>query len=219
MEPEFWHERWQQNQIGFHLSEVNPQLLRHHAALGPADAHSRVLVPLCGKTLDLAWLAQAGHDVVGVELSSMAVEAFFAEQQLAPQRDTHGPFARYRVPGIELLCGDVFTLDRSLLGPVTALYDRAALVAFPPAMRQRYVQHVSSLLPTGARGLLVTFDYEPADLQGPPFSVDDALVHTLYEPNFELRLLERLDVLDREPRFKARGIHTLHESAHALVRR
>ncbi|HEX7481563.1 MAG TPA: thiopurine S-methyltransferase [Polyangiales bacterium] len=218
MEPTFWHERWQQAQIGFHLGHVNPTLLEHHAVLGSGPA-SRVFVPLCGKSLDLAWLAQQGHSVVGVELSPLAVQAFFADQGLAPQTEQHGPFVQHRAPDLEILCGDIFALTPELLGPVTAYFDRAALVAFPPAMRVRYVQQLTALLPPAARGLLVTFEYEPSDIAGPPFSVDEAQVRALYEPGFELSLLQRRDVLQEEPRFKERGMRSMHECSYALVRR
>ncbi len=218
MDIDFWHARWQQGQIGFHLGHVNPNLARHHAALGDGPG-SRVLVPLCGKSLDLVWLAEQGHDVVGVELSPLAVQAFFAEQGLTPEVDQHGPFVRHRVRNLEILCGDIFALDHALLGPVNGLFDRAALVAFPPSMRERYAKHITALLPKDARGLLVTFQYQPADAGGPPFSVDESVVRELYAPSFELALLARREILEEEPRFKERGIRSLQECAYSLVRR
>ncbi len=217
MKPEFWHERWQQGQTAFHLAQVNPNLARHGTLLAGLPG-CRVLVPLCGKSFDMVWLAQHGHRVVGVELSALAVQAFFHEQKLVPQVDAHGPFTRHRAGAIEILCGDLFALDRALLGEVSAYYDRAALVAFPPEMRPRYAQHITSLLPVATAGLLVSFEYLPPE-GGPPFNVPEAEVRALYEPGFELSVLERHDLLQAEPRFKERGIHTMHEVVYSLQRR
>lgn len=75
MNEAFWHERWARNEIGFHLGEVNPYLLRHWPSLALPNG-ARVLVPLCGKSLDMAWLVEQGFTVVGVELSEKAVRAF-----------------------------------------------------------------------------------------------------------------------------------------------
>jgi thiopurine S-methyltransferase len=215
MDREFWLDRWSNNQIGFHRDEVNPFLLRHHAVLG---AGSRVLVPLCGKSLDLGWLAAQGHEVVGIELSSLAVGTFFAEHRLAPVVDRHVAFSRYRAGGIEILCGDYFDIDAKDVGAVTAWYDRAALIALPEAMRQRYVDHTAKLVQPGARGLLVTLDYEPSIAAGPPFSVSDAEVQKLYASQFTVKRIERNEVLSHEPRFLDRGITSMHEQACALSR-
>ncbi len=107
MQADFWHTRWANNQIGFHLDEINPYLMRHLSRLR-LQAGERILVPLCGKTLDLAWLAAQGLEVLGVELSEKAVSDFFEEHDLRPEIDQLGGFRRYRVAGITLLQGDFF---------------------------------------------------------------------------------------------------------------
>jgi len=220
VEPDFWHERWRLGQLGFHLDQVNPSLVQHHARLqGPGGARPRVLVPLCGKSLDVGWLADQGHPVVGVELSEIAVRACFAARALEPTVDALGPFQRYRAGRIELLCGDIFALGLEQLGAVGALYDRAALVALPEAMRARYVPHLASLLPAGAPGLLLSFEYEPAHAAGPPFSVPEAEVRELHESWYTVELLERRDILGAEPRFAKRGMTSLHECVYFLTRR
>ncbi|MGH8408361.1 MAG: thiopurine S-methyltransferase, partial [Pseudomonas sp.] len=141
MEPGFWHERWARNQTGFHLPEVNPYLLRHWPGLGVANG-AQVLVPLCGKSLDLVWLASIGHRVIGVELSEKAVEEFFSEQELMPQVSQRGAFKVFQAGSIELWCGDFFALDAGAVVGCTALYDRAALIALPPLMREQYAAHL-----------------------------------------------------------------------------
>lgn len=215
MDHSFWHQRWQTGQIGFHLSAAHPALVRaYDRALSTS---SRVFVPLCGKSLDLLWLRDRGAQVMGAELSPLAVVDFFREQDLTPEVEPKGALTRYAAANIELWLGDVFELDRAALGNVDGYYDRAALVALPPELRERYVTHIASLLPSGARGLLVSFEYLPAQ-GGPPFSVPEAEVRRLYEPMFSVELLERVDILADEPRFRERGITSLHETAYALIK-
>lgn len=200
MHPDFWHQRWQQNQIGFHQDTPTPLLQKHWPALGvPADA--RVFVPLCGKSLDLAWLAGQGYRVLGVELSQIAVDAFFAEHGLVPEIEDTRYGRHHRAGGIELICGDAFGLDAGLLAGCSAVYDRAALVALPPAMRQRYAGELHARLPSGCRGLLITLEYPQQDRDGPPFSVSEDEVRALYADAWSVDLLERRAIPAGHPGF------------------
>lgn len=217
MDPEFWHQRWQRKEIGFHLERPNPRLLQHWGALRLV-AGARVLVPLCGKSEDLAWLAREGHRVLGVELSPIAVAEFYAEHGLQPQRQSRSPFESLAAGDIEILCGDFFALDREIAGPVDALYDRAALVALPPPLRERYAQLLAGLLSPGTEMLLVTFDYPQAQMQGPPFAVGPEQVRELYAERFTVDQLAGEDILDAEPRFRERGLTALWEHVFRLRR-
>lgn len=218
MEHDFWHERWQRGEIGFHQGDVHPDLLRHWPAIGAAPG-AMVFAPLCGKSLDLAWLVAQGHRVLGVELSMIAAEAYFASQRLEPARSSEGPFVRLEAGGCAILVGDCFALEPAQLAGIGALYDRAALIALPTAMRERYAAQLARLLPAGTRGLLVTVDYPPAQMQGPPFPVPAAEVHRLHDAGFATTLLARRDALAGEPRLAARGLTALHEESWLLVRR
>ena len=218
MHPQFWHERWQQGQIGFHQPDYHPALLATWPTLGLA-ADARVFVPLCGRSLDMAWLAARGHTVVGIELSPIAVEGFFAHERLEPIRDSVGGLERWRAGRYELLCGDFFDLGPEALGEVTGWYDRAALVALPPDMRRRYVERLGELLPSGARGLLLTHDYDQAEMAGPPFSVPPVEVEGLYGAAFDVEPLTRHDSLPDNPRFRERGLSAFFESSFRLRRR
>jgi thiopurine S-methyltransferase len=215
MEASFWHERWATQQIGFHLDHPNPLLVKHASVLGD---RARVLVPLCGKAHDLAWLAAQGHEVVGVELSELAVRAFFDEQKLNATESVAGPYKRFSSGAIEILCGDFFALESSHLrnGGITAVYDRAALIALPSPMRKRYAEHLSALVPAGAPLLLITLEHVGSGDSGPPFSVSSDEVHALYDGTLEIAELERKDVLESEPRFKERGVTALFEVAYAM---
>lgn len=215
MEPEFWHDRWRRGDIGWHLPHPNPHLERWWHRLG-VPAGGRVFVPLCGKTHDLAWLAGHGHSVVGVELSPLAVEQFFREQGLEPEREPAGVFRRCRAGAMEILCGDFFALTTTELGPVAAVWDRAALIAMPPGIRPRYAAHVLDLVPEVTPILLATMEYPQAQMPGPPFSVPESEVYELYAGRYRIERLCEADVLASQPRFRERGLGRLVEKVFAL---
>lgn len=185
METEFWHQRWQEGRIGFHQPTPNAQLLEHWQGLGLARG-SKVFVPLAGKSTDMIWLLAEGYAVLGVELSRVAVEAFFAENNLECEEDNRGDFAVFRAQNIEFLCGDFFALGPENLASVDAVYDRAALIALPPAMRAKYAAHMIACLPPGAPMMLVTLEYPQPEMEGPPFSMSDAEVAQIYSAEFDI---------------------------------
>ena len=190
MEHSFWHDRWATNQIGFHQPAANPLLVTHCAALALPSA-GRVLLPLCGKTLDIAWLLAAGYQVVGVELSELAVQQLFAELGATPCIQVlNDALQRYETDKLTVFVGDIFALNREQLGPVDAIYDRAALVALPAALRPRYASHLTAIS-AGARQLLISFDYEQSQLPGPPFAVLAEELSELYGQHYELQALAR----------------------------
>ena len=217
MDPDFWQQRWSEGRIGFHQDRVTPLLEQHWDALS-VPSGARVFVPLAGKSLDMLWLAARGYRVLGVELSSIAVEQFFAENHLSPAVGETACGRLYAAGAIEVLCGDAFALDAQALSTCAAVYDRAALIALPAPMRERYVHELHARLPSGCRGLLVTLDYPPAEKQGPPFSVDADEVHRLYGRDWEIELLERRDILAAQPGFVAEGVSALHTTAWRIHR-
>ncbi len=219
MDPDFWHRRWQARQIGFHQSAPHPFLERCWPSLNVATG-ARVYVPLCGKSLDMVWLSVRGYRVVGSELSSLAVEEFFGEQQRTDvQIEPHGLFHWHRSGAFEIFAGDALQLTPELLGPVQAAYDRAALVALPPSMRERYAQHFATLMPAGSRTLLIAFEYEQTIKDGPPFSVTPDEVVALYGETFRVAELERVDIIGESQKFTSAGLRSLHEVAYSLTRR
>lgn len=218
MHRDFWHERWQTSQIGFHQSTVHPMLARWWPALG-VPAQARVYVPLCGKSLDMVWLAERGHTVVGSELSAIAIGDFFAERGLTPSVREAGAFTTHAAGAYEILQGDALALTGGLLGSPGAVYDRAALVALPADMRPRYADTMARLVPAGAPMLLIAFEY-PQELRGgPPFSVEAGEIRDLFGPAFVIEELERLDVIAESPKFAELGITALMETAFVLRRR
>lgn len=210
MEPSFWHSKWEAGQIGFHLHEVNPFLVRHWPALGLAP-DSRVLVPLCGKSLDLAWLARH-HRVTGVELSPIACQAFFEREGLDGGPRPAGPYTAWEAGSLTLLNGDVFHLDTS--EPWDAAFDRAAVVALPPAMRWDYARLLERALRPGAPVLAVTMTWPEGERGGPPFSVPETELRALY-PGWTITELESVD---RPEEAAAWGLSSMREHVWLLRR-
>ncbi|PYD75261.1 thiopurine S-methyltransferase [Novacetimonas pomaceti] len=188
----FWHAKWQRNEIGFHERQPNAFLIRHFPAMHLA-AGSRIFLPLCGKSLDIHWLLARGYKVCGIELSDIAVRQLFAELDLVPRITATGRLRRFEAKGLCIFVGDFFDLSRQELGHVDGVYDRAALIALPAPVRQRYATHLISIT-DAAPQLLICLDYDQACRAGPPFSVNEAEVRRHYEDRFELTCLERQDV-------------------------
>lgn len=218
MKKDFWLERWQREETGFHRVEFNPHLRLYWEELQPAR-DSLVFVPLCGKSRDMLWLREQGHQVLGVELSAIAVQAFFREIGYAPQRVSGAKFDCCAANGIRILRGDFFDLGRDDLAQASAVYDRAALCALPPEMRERYVSHLAGILPRTTQILLITVDYPQHEMQGPPFSVTTGEVEQLYREHAEIHLLASQDTLAQNPRFQQRGLSRMRENIFRLTLR
>jgi thiopurine S-methyltransferase len=205
MNDDFWHQRWATNQIGFHEGAPNRHLVRFWPDV---PAGSRVLVPLCGKSADLAWLAARGHTVVGVELSPVACAAFFAERGVTPVQRAEGAHTAWRAGSVTLLQGDVFDVTDTF----DAVWDRAALIALPPKVRARYAPHVRARLAPGAPMLLVALEYDASRRDGPPYSVPAVEVRELY-PGIEA--LHREDVDEARRREIGGAVETVWLAAAA----
>lgn len=218
MQPDFWQQRWHDGQIGFHQDRVTPLLEQYWDVLA-LPAGSRVFVPLAGKSLDMLWLAARGHRVLGVELTRIAVEQFFDENGLQPDiRETR--LGKHYVAGeIELILGDAFALDTPALAGCEGVYDRAALIALPAEMRIRYAHELYSNLQVGCRGLMITLEYPQQEKSGPPFSVEQDEVRTLFERDWAIDRLERRDILATQPVFAAEGVTALHTAIYRIDRR
>ena len=215
MEPELWLERWRRREIGWHLDDINTHLQEHWPKLGLAPG-SLVFVPLCGKTLDLIWLVSQGFRVLGVELSPIAVEEVFAEHRLTPVITETPPFRRYQADELTLLCGDYFDLSPEHLQGVSAVFDRASLIALPPTMRVRYVDHMKRLIPGGIETLLITLSYDQSEMSGPPFAVLSTEVQARYGNDFRIEELASFDALPESPKIRQRGVTALAEQVYRL---
>jgi len=212
---EFWLNRWHLGEIGFHEDGVNPYLERFWPRTGWSKGVS-VFVPLCGKSRDMIWLAAHGHPVIGVEFSAKAVADFFQENHLEAEPVGSGSHAIWRSENVTLYCGDFFELSAESLVSIQGVYDRAALIALPEALRLKYVQHLHKILPSSAVILLVVLEYPVEQMTGPPFAVFEQEIHALYGECYQITMLHELEVIERMTHLKARGISSLVEKVYLL---
>lgn len=218
MQSAFWLQKWQEGKTGFHRDTPLPLLMKHWPNLSlPVGA--RVLVPLCGKSPDLAWLHAQGLRVLGVELSPLAVTQFFREHDLSPEIHATAAGIHHRAGNIEIIQGDIFDLDDATLASCDAVYDRAAIIALPPPLRRRYVAEVYARLPVRCQGLLVTLEYSQEEMDGPPFSVDAGMLDELLCAAWRIERLDHRAILDSEPGFRHRGLTALHTGVYRLRHR
>lgn len=218
MEPSFWHERWENQQIGFHQGEVNPFLVKYWNTL-KLEREAQVFVPLCGKSLDMFYLAEQGHQILGCELNESACEQFFEENQLALHKETFGEHKLFQTEQLALCQGDIFSMPQGLTASCVGFYDRAALIAWPEEMRRQYVECLANLLPSKSKGLLITLDFAADVISGPPFAVNQSWVETNMSDLFDIELLSVEDVLGDNPRFIKKEATWLNESVYRLVRK
>jgi len=220
LDAEFWLERWERDQIGFHQGSVNAALQHYWPDLEvPADRG--VLVPLCGKSLDMRWLEGRGHKVWGIELSRKAIEAYFAEGGETPvyQPAASGELlACYRGAGTTIYQGDYLQVSRPQIKGVGGVFDRGALVALPRDQRAHYADHLQRIIPEQAVILLLTLEYDDSQVSGPPFSVEEVEVRALYGARCRCELLERKTVTDLPPKFSEAALTEASECVYRITK-
>src|SRR5262245_35520071 len=192
MDASFWHQRWEKNETAWHEGKANSLLVTSFKELSLAKGR-RIFVPLCGKTLDISWLLSHGYRVAGAELSQIAIEQLFMNLGVQPEISRVGELEQWSAKDLDIFVGDIFALSRKTLGPVDAIYDRAALVAFSEDKRNQYTAHLTEM--TGkAPQLLICYDYDQSLMEGPPFSMSDKEVDRHYRGNYDLTLIVSTDV-------------------------
>ncbi len=204
MKKDYWVQKWQSGDTRFHLEKAHPQLVRHFGL----KEKQKVFVPFCGKTKDLLWLRDQGHEVIGCEWSHFACEAFFSENGLEPKLSTQQGFTIYQTKNLQIWNGDFFELPLAVFQDVSAWYDRAALIAIPAETRLRYAQRVKAAFQKANAPnwelLLITAEYEDAKIEGPPFCVMPEEVQRLFGSFLKVEELERSTdpVLSAHPKFQ-----------------
>ena len=207
-----WHERWVTEQIGWHRPVYNDMMVKHWASIG-AKPYGTVLVPLCGKSLDMVWLAERGHNVIGLEMVELAVETFFRERNLTPEKAASQQHTTYRCGPYTVYHGDALALEANTL-QVDAWYDRAAMIALPATARVGYVQQLRDQTSPGAVGLLITYAYPQEEMEGPPFSLPDEEVYRLFSDGFTVERLEEMQLEDE----RGRGLSAISSSVFKIQR-
>ena len=216
MQKDFWLEKWQNNQTGFHKSSVHPLLIKYLNSLS-LEKGDTVFVPLCGKSIDMLWLNDLGYKVIGVELSELAVEQLFAENQINFTKIFEEKFVHYEYQNIRIYQGDFFNLNHDMLENTKAVYDRAAFIALPDDIAKRYTKKMYELFNENVKTLLITLEFEKKrGPTGPPFSTTIEKVNQFYKDYFNIRLLEEIDIINEEPKFQEQGCDFLLERCYLL---
>ena len=217
MEPDYWIEGWEQGRTGFDQSEPHRWLPEHWASVEVAN-DAVVFVPLCGKTVDMVWLAEQGHRIIGVEVSEIAVVGFFDMVGLTPKVEVIGPLSAYRAGPYEIWRGDLFEVPATVFDRVDVVYDRASIVALPPQIRQRYTQMLSTQLRGDAPWYLVSFTYDQSEMDGPPFSVTLEEIDALLADEFDIETVVDESVIERAAAMQERGLTEMRETLSILRR-
>lgn len=200
MDSQFWIKAWNEGRTAFHQQEYHEKLTQYFPQLNP-KAGERVLVPLCGKSKDLLWLSKLNLQVHGVELHEQAVQSFFEENKLSSVKTQDPGFINYTHENILISCGDFFKLNAN--ATYDFVYDRAALVALPLAMRKNYSEVITQALKKGGKVLLIAYEYDQSKMEGPPFSVGTEEIHAIYEKHFTIKPVDSSDVTKEGPRLSS----------------
>lgn len=211
-----WKAKWARNDIAFHHPEINPLLQQYFFDLGLSTG-DQLLIPLCGKSVDITWLSSCGFQVIGVELSEIAIQAYFDALKVEPDKYNSGPFTRWRYRNIEILCGDIFDLTKADLSKIKLLYDNASLTAFSAHDRIEYVRHFSDILPLDCQILLIT-DETPDEQQSNSVNTIDSEVTTLYSSLYQIKLLHGKNCIKMDPEHPELAPGEMEEKVY-LIRR
>lgn len=216
MQAEFWLNKWQKNEIGFHLPKAHGWLVSLWPKVNTGATLQTVFVPLCGKSLDLDFFLEQGHKVIANELSEQAVIDVFERLQLPAEITKWVGGKCYSSDKLSIYVGDFFQLTDKEIRHVDCIYDRAALIALPETMRTQYTQHLLALCPS-AKQCLITLDYDQQKMSGPPFALTDAEVNEHYEATHLIQELKSADIIENEPRFKQNGLPELIQRVYQLT--
>lgn len=217
MKADYWTNRWKTGDTKFDEASPHRFLAKYFSKLGLKQNDS-VFVQLCGKSVDMQWLHEQGREVIGVELSDIAIKQFFESEELTPTITAQGKHNCYRADGYTIYQGDFFELPPSILQSVKAVYDRAALIALPLEMRQRYADFLNKSLSSGAQMLLITMDLDQGKKSGPPFVVTPDEVNHLFGRHFNIELLESENLQSIRPDWRAVGVEEVIEKAYLLTK-
>ena len=219
MKKEFWLNKWENNQTGFHKESTHCLLIDYLEKLNLTKGDT-IFVPLCGKSIDMLWLNSQGYNVVGVELSQIAVEQFFSENKITYELAKDDLFTIYTHENITIYHGDFFDLTSINLQDVKAVYDRAALIALPSDLIEKYTGKMYKLVPKLTKYLLITLELQrtTTDALGPPFSVSDKRVHDLFNQYQSISMLQEEDIIKREQGFQKLGCAYVYERVYLIIK-
>ena len=210
-----WLKFWENNETNWHGDRITQELVEYFE-LFELETRDKVFVPLCGKSLDMIYIMNQGFSVVGVEISEIGVRQFFSENNLTYKITKVDDFDLYSSENLEIYCGDFFSLTSKHLNNVKAVLDSKSLIALEPDLRQKYAKHLNDIISLGVRILLVTLNYPQHQMSGPPFSVDESEVESLFSMTFESRELRSFNDIENESKLTRAGVNYINNAAYYL---
>lgn len=205
MEISYWKARWQKDKTGWHMNRIYPHLPDFWPGLQLSKG-ATVLVPLCGKSLDMLWLKNQNYDVIGIEVSEKAAKEFFMDNRLMFEKSSKASFTIYETDNLAIWAGDFFKSKKDYLPGVDAIYDKAALIALPYEQRIKYADKILSLCQSHTQILMNAFEYEQEEMTGPPFAVLRKELDELFGQQFNIELLHEESIFDNLTKFQHRGL-------------
>ncbi len=210
-----WLKFWENNETNWHGDKITQELVEYFE-LFELETRDKVFVPLCGKSLDMIYIMNQGFSVVGVEISEIGVRQFFSENNLTYKITKVDDFDLYSSENLEIYCGDFFSLTSKHLNNVKAVLDSKSLIALEPDLRQKYAKHLNDIISLGVRILLVTLNYPQHQMSGPPFSVDESEVESLFSMAFESRKLKSFNDIENGSKLVRAGVDFINNAAYCL---
>ena len=163
--------------------EAHDFLTRH---LTPDQLSGRnVVVPNCGRSVDMIYLAQHAARVTGTGCTPMQIEQFQEENCLYMEFDG----AAWRFDSLSLSPVPLCNLPDAQLGTVDIVYDRSAMISTAPDMRGDYLSRIDRLTRPGGRIYLMTVEFSTQRSEG-PYSISAAEVETLFGDRYTVKHLE-----------------------------
>ena len=185
---EYWDKRWENNQAGWHKTEVHSLLALHKKSY---KEKGTVFFPMCGKAVDMKYMCDEGYNVVGIEYSKQPVEEFFNENDIKFVKGSNSVYETYKSDDgkITIHCGDFFKAKSEVVGKIDGIWDRGALVAMNPCDRSKYKETILNLMDKDTVYLIAALSYDQNYHGGPPFSVPMETVEELYRSTCDIEKL------------------------------
>eukprot|EP00092_Neocalanus_flemingeri_P034325 GFUD01037332.1.p1 GENE.GFUD01037332.1~~GFUD01037332.1.p1 ORF type:complete len:232 (+),score=79.13 GFUD01037332.1:52-747(+) len=188
---------WDVDSIPWHMPSTNPILEKHWSSVTGGRTGLRVFFPLCGASVDLAWLYRQNHTVVGVEGVRKAADKLFAEADVeySVTRVTEVEGWKYQSLDLRLtvFVADFFKITPDIVGAFDAVFDRGSLEAMQVSDRAEYISTMKPLLGESFIYLLSGFDYQPGMKDSPPRPLPPAVVEQLFGTFSSIELLDRVE--------------------------
>ncbi|XP_069814051.1 thiopurine S-methyltransferase-like isoform X1 [Dendropsophus ebraccatus] len=219
---EDWKKKWETKDIWFHKKNIHPLLAEFINEMQDGRTKLTIFFPLCGKAVDMKWLADMGHNIVGVDACEIGLKEFFAEHDIPYTEEAVAGIPGAKVfksasDNISLYCCSIYDISESVIGKFDGMWDRGAMVAVNPRDRERYATIMLSLMAKDCHYLLVTVEYDPKLHGGPPFYVPESDLENLLGPSCTFKLLKKIDALaDKQ---KEWGLDFCFENIYLVTRK